>query len=103
MTTLAAPGDTLRIAVENLTQRDGSDVEQAITADATGVANLYDWNDGELESGPHAMVQAGSGAKWYIDVDAPAEGHYRIESVITRGGARRTFYGELRVAKNTPT
>ena len=103
MTTMVAPGDTVRIAVENLTQRDADDAEQSVTSGATGEANLYDWDDGELESGPHSMAQAGAAAKWFVDVEAPPVGHYRIASVITKGAASRTFYGELEVLAGTPT
>ena len=104
MTAMAKPGDTIRIAVGSLTQRDENDVAVPITAGATGVANLYDWDDGDLVAGsPHAMAQVGSTAKWYVDVDAPAVGHYRVKAVITSNQQQETFFRELQVKDGTPT
>lgn len=101
MTHLAAPGDTIRILAQDVTLRGSDNTTAAVTTGLTGTVSLLDWADGEVKVGP-TDIELNAGDDWYVDLTAPAVGHYRIVVVIAKDGAQRTLHGELKV-ENPPT
>ena len=103
MTAIAVPGDTIRVTAADVTQLSSTSVETPVTAGLTGTLTVKDWQTDATVDGPDALVQSGSSDDWYVDVTAPAVGRYRLVVVLTKDGAQRTLYGELRVEGDTPT
>jgi hypothetical protein len=103
MTTLAVPGDTIRVSAKDVTLLDAAFVEQPVITGLVGTLNIRTWDTDTLTSGPHSLIQSGSTDDWYFDATAPAVGRYRLVVVLSKSGAQRTLYGELRVEADTPT
>lgn len=98
MRVVVAPGDTIRITMQNVSQEDNEFVDQPVTGDLDGQLSVKDWSTNAHVSGPHTLIQSGITDDWYYDLDAPmTPGRYRLVTVLTRFGAQRTIYGELKV------
>lgn len=98
MKVTVAPSDTIRIAVRDLKQKDSDFVDQPVTGDLTGTLSVSNWETAANVSGPHTLIQSGVTDDWYYDLTAPAVvGRYRLTILLSRFGAQRTMFGELKV------
>lgn len=98
MRVVVAPGDTIRISMQNVTQEDNEFIDHPVTSDLTGVLSVKDWTTNTSVSGPFTLIQSGISDDWYYDLPAPMTvGRYRLVVVLSRFGSQRTIYGELKV------
>jgi hypothetical protein len=99
---MCVPGDTVRVSARDVSLLDSAYVEQPVTTGLVGTLTIENWQTGATVDGPDPLVQSGSSDDWYLDATCPAEGRYRLVVVLTKDGAQRTLYGELRAETNPP-
>lgn len=92
----ASPADRLRFTAQDVALLGSTNVAAPVTTGLTGTVTLRDWDSNAIVQGPTDIVLHHED-DWYVDVDAPAVGRYRVEVIIQAGGAQRTLRGELKV------